>query len=243
MDVCRRVLKAKRLLGPMVHLPPCPFSIRCATSAALKRELELFAWLIRADSADDMQIVHPSTIKGLFVLSFILFCSWVQSFTSMLELNTVWRSTFCASVFYLLSLFPPPSQPPPLPLLYLFITDSSNGVDVVSFQALLVSSLVSRLQVASRERPAGSGPRWPPCLHLPLRARADLRPLKPLAHLWPFWTVTAHVARRLWCKSQTMKMISPRRYSKKARGWVRWLRANTHTSFPRRLGDLFSTPT
>lgn len=129
------------------------------------------------------------------------------------------------SIFCLLSLFPPPSQPPSLPLWYLSITDTSDGVDFVSFQVLPVS--LFSLKVASRAQPAESGPRWPPFLRRP-PARTDLRPLKPLARLWPFWAGAADVARRLWCRRETMKMISPRRHSKEARGWVRWLRANTH---------------
>lgn len=172
-----------------------------------------------------MQIVHSSTkTKGLFVLSFILFCSWTQSFIDAGNSAVVFESLFFVhllSMFYLLSLLPSP----PLPLLYLFLTDSSDGVDFVSFQVLPVSFF--SLNVASREQPAESGPRWPPSLRRPLPARTDLRPLKPLARLWPFGAVAADVGRRLWCRSQTMKMISPGRYSKKARGWVRWLRANT----------------
>lgn len=162
----------------------------------------------------------------------------------MLELGAcVWNSTFCASIFYLLSLLPPPLQPPSLPLLCLFITDSSDGDDFVSFQVLPLSVFFffPRLKVASREGPAKSGPRWPPSLCRSLPARVDLRPLKPLARLWPFGTVAAHVARRLWCRSQTMKMRSPRRYSKKAQGWVRWLRANTHFCPSKAGKSLFST--
>lgn len=89
----------------------------------------------------------------------------------------LYSSCLCALWFIFNLSFHLP-QLPPLPLLYLFLTESSGGVDFVSFQVLSVSRFSCK--VASRQQLAEPGPRWPPSLRPPPIPTA-LRPRKPLA--------------------------------------------------------------
>lgn len=164
-----------------------------------------------------MQIVHYSSkTKGLFVLSFIFFCfSWVQSFISTLELgcrvrNLTFRA-FTLDVLSFISSSTSPTASPSSSALSLHRWLVRRGWFLCHFRSCLFLFLFLffffSLKVGSREQPPESGPRWPLSLpRPPLPAGVDLRPWRPLARLWPFWAGAADVARRLRCRSQTMRI-------------------------------------
>lgn len=145
-------------------------SVRCSTSAA------------SINRAASRSLVAQR--QRLFVLSaFALFCVrarghlWRPGLGRRVNPASVCTlGVFALWFIFNLSFHLP--QPPPLPLLYLFLTESSGGVDVVAFQVL--SGCRFSFKVASREQLAESGPRWPPSLRPP-PFRTGLCPRKPLA--------------------------------------------------------------
>lgn len=150
-------------------------SVRCATSATSATSVNRAANR-SVQRRRDKETVCP--VSFCFVLrpctwSFM----WTQDLAACKSCQCLCSSCLC-SLWFIFNLSFHLPQLPPLPLLYLFLTESSGGLYFVSFQVLSVSRFSCK--VGSREQLAESGPRWPPSLRPP-PFRTGLRPRKPLA--------------------------------------------------------------